>query len=219
MHERDEVELRRAFNSLRLDEPPSRVHAGDIIFNGRRARRHARLQRLAVGAALGLAVLPVSVAALGLADDAVTGSGVEALLAQQPAPASTSGRFPETGSNSEQPRMSKADVASVPQQVPGHPLPDAGRDHRPALRPPARVYFAFPAKEDLDGRRTKDINDRSFPDMYKRDEIIYVSCQQMGGAAYGSQIWDLTREGVWVPDAFVRTGTDSWAPGVPRCAN
>jgi hypothetical protein len=79
------------------------------------------------------------------------------------------------------------------------------------------TYHVFSAKANLDGRTTKDINDRDYPDMYVEGEGINVICQSLGGEAYGSRIWDYTVEEVWVPDAYVKTGTDGWAPGVPRC--
>ncbi|WP_281361966.1 hypothetical protein [Nakamurella aerolata] len=42
-------------------------------------------------------------------------------------------------------------------------------------------------------------------------------CQQKGPAAYGTDIWDRTADGLWVSDAYLQTGAPGFAPGVPRC--
>jgi hypothetical protein len=119
----------------------------------------------------------------------------------QPEPSPTSGTPSEP-----QPEATASPVAT--------PTPSS----TPRPTPTSTVTsYVFPAKADLDGRTTKDINDRDFPDMYRQGEGIQVVCQSLGGEAYGSRIWDYTVEGVWVPDKYVLTGTDGWAPGVPRC--
>src|SRR5262249_1209256 len=56
-------------------------------------------------------------------------------------------------------------------------------------------------------------------DMYKAGQTIKVVCQDRGDMAYGSAIWDRTADGVYVPDAFVATGSDGFAPGVARCSD
>jgi hypothetical protein len=56
-------------------------------------------------------------------------------------------------------------------------------------------------------------------DMYKAGQRITILCQTSGGAAYGSNIWDKTREGVYVADAYVKTGQDGFVPGMKRCDN
>ncbi len=83
MEDRDELELRRAFNTLRLEEPPTHTHAGDIIFAARQIRRRRRKRRLiAAATVLGVAVLP---ATAGIATSLQTSkSDVVTATASQP---------------------------------------------------------------------------------------------------------------------------------------
>jgi NlpC/P60 family len=79
---------------------------------------------------------------------------------------------------------------------------------------------SFTAKENLNGRdgATLDANVVQ-KDMYKAGQTVKVVCQDRGDLAYGSAIWDRTADGVYVPDAFVQTGSDGFAPGVARCSD
>ncbi len=81
MEDRDELELRRAFETLELQEPPAHVHAGDIIYAGRLEVRRRRLRRSVVATLLGIAVLPT---AAGIAT-ATSLQGSEVVVAK-PAP-------------------------------------------------------------------------------------------------------------------------------------
>jgi hypothetical protein len=77
--------------------------------------------------------------------------------------------------------------------------------------------FAFKAKVDLAGRdrRATSATEKK---TYPGGSTIYVVCQAIGANAYGSNIWDRTTDSLWVADHYVKTGYDSFTPGVPRCA-
>ncbi|MEV6965588.1 NlpC/P60 family protein [Hamadaea sp. NPDC051192] len=79
---------------------------------------------------------------------------------------------------------------------------------------------SFTAKETLNGRDGASMDANVVKkDMYKAGATIKVVCQDRGDMAYGSAIWDRTSDGVYVPDAYVKTGTDGFAPGVARCTD
>ncbi|BCJ75112.1 hypothetical protein CS0771_46560 [Catellatospora sp. IY07-71] len=79
------------------------------------------------------------------------------------------------------------------------------------------LYGPYPATTAIDGRGSMDPNNRTATDLYTTGEQVYVRCQDTGLAAGGSTIWDYTREGYWIPDAYIRTGTSGFVSGVPRC--
>ncbi|MBC6451571.1 NlpC/P60 family protein [Actinokineospora xionganensis] len=76
---------------------------------------------------------------------------------------------------------------------------------------------SFPAKVAINGRK-KIGQDANAPghkyDAYKAGQMVPIKCQ----AKHGSEVWDYTTDGWWVPDKYVKTGTDGFAPGVARCA-
>ncbi|NUT24217.1 MAG: hypothetical protein HOV77_34115, partial [Hamadaea sp.] len=79
---------------------------------------------------------------------------------------------------------------------------------------------SFTAKETLNGRDGASMDANVVKkDMYRAGETVKVVCQDRGDMAYGSAIWDRTSDGVYVPDAYVKTGTDGFAPGVARCSD
>ncbi|PBC76998.1 NlpC/P60 family protein [Streptomyces sp. TLI_235] len=92
---------------------------------------------------------------------------------------------------------------------------------------PAAAATNFTAKEDLNGRDGPSLNANTVKvDMYLKGHTVPVACHARGEEAYGSAIWDKTSDGVWVPDfyvqtgsIFVQTGSDGFAPGVPRCGD
>ena len=85
---------------------------------------------------------------------------------------------------------------------------------------PAAAATAFTAEVALNGRDGPSLNANTVRvDMYLAGQTVPVSCQARGEEAYGSAIWDKTTDGVWVPDFYVRTGYDGYAPGVPRCGD
>ncbi|HVK22558.1 MAG TPA: hypothetical protein VM677_14460, partial [Actinokineospora sp.] len=75
---------------------------------------------------------------------------------------------------------------------------------------------SFPAKVAINGRKKKG-DAANAPgskfDAYKAGQMVPVKCQSNAGG----EIWDYTTDGWWVPDKYVKTGTDGYAPGVARC--
>jgi hypothetical protein len=94
--------------------------------------------------------------------------------------------------------------------VPG--VPRCGWDRMPGVR-----GTPFRAKATLDGRVAPTLVSNRVTDKYPLNSTIYVVCQTIGDSIYGSSIWDLTSDDLYVPDHYVDTDTISWAPGVPRC--
>lgn len=214
MQTSDERELRRAFQAMSLEEPPGRVHAGDIIFAARLRRERQRFRQLVAAlVVLGVSAVPTSTVVMSMASNTSVGTSGRDLEVLASVPRST---HPQDVAAAEQARAKELAAAEDRRALEKAAAEKAAAETSMAAE--AKVtYVSFLAKEDLDGRRTRDVDDRSFPDLYKRGQVVFVRCQQHGGEAYGSRIWNFTREKVWVPDAFVMTGTTSWAPGVPRC--
>lgn len=78
---------------------------------------------------------------------------------------------------------------------------------------------SFPVKTTLDGRTARTLSNHAFPDRYRLGSSVLVVCQASGGPTYaGSTIWDLTSDGLWVPDHFVSTGSVGFAPDLTRCS-
>jgi len=91
-------------------------------------------------------------------------------------------------------------------------------------RPPEQRGYT--ATADLDGRDEPRLNATYIYNFVDEGESVRVVCQTTGGTAYGSKVWDLVAAPAddptvtghkFVPDAFVRTGTDGFASGIPRC--
>jgi hypothetical protein len=74
--------------------------------------------------------------------------------------------------------------------------------------------WSFPVSTTLSGRSSTNT---AAPSIREYSSRVNVTCQIYGSLAYGSYIWDKTTEGVWVTDAYVRTGHDGFVPGIPRC--
>ena len=70
----------------------------------------------------------------------------------------------------------------------------------------------------LDGRTAKDLSNHAFPNKYPSGSAITLACQDSGPVAYSSQVWDKTSDGLWVPDAYVRTGYSGFSPVISRCS-
>jgi hypothetical protein len=95
-------------------------------------------------------------------------------------------------------------LAAAGAQAEPHP------DHRPTYRVTA----------DLDGRWKPAKDFIAIVDHVKAGQEVRVVCQAIGGRAYGSRIWDLVPsdgETAFVPDRFVRTGTNGRSPEIRRC--
>jgi cell wall-associated NlpC family hydrolase len=76
----------------------------------------------------------------------------------------------------------------------------------------------FPAKVDLAGRDRKSTSATEVK-TYPAGSTVLISCQAYGEYAYGSPIWDRTTDELWVADHYVKTGSDGFVPGMPRCDN
>lgn len=54
--------------------------------------------------------------------------------------------------------------------------------------------------------------------LIERGEWVRITCQTVGRRYAGSRIWDRVARGGYVPDQTVKTYTDGWIAGAPRCA-
>lgn len=104
--------------------------------------------------------------------------------------------------------LTAAAVLTVPA-----PLPSAGTAQAEVL--------TFTAATALDGRTVKDpdvpVGRQRVSDRYLKGDSVSVVCQDTGPRYGGRTVWDLTTDGLWVPDTYLRTGTDGFVPGLPRC--
>src|SRR4051794_37354528 len=67
---------------------------------------------------------------------------------------------------------------------------------------------SYPVTAPLDGRTATKLSNHAVVDKYPKGSSVLVVCQAAGGVTYdGSRIWDLTSDGLWVPDHYVATGT------------
>jgi hypothetical protein len=85
---------------------------------------------------------------------------------------------------------------------------------------PASASAAYPVKSTLDGRTVKDpdvpVGPHRISDMYPEGTKVTIVCQENGEEYAGSKLWDLTSDGLWIPDAFVKTGTTGRV--APECS-
>jgi hypothetical protein len=83
---------------------------------------------------------------------------------------------------------------------------------------------------DLDGRLSPILSDTVIQDFLRKGERVPIECQRYGGPAYGSRLWDLvfrkypgdatfdeSSATLWVPDRFIKTGTNGRSPDIRRC--
>jgi hypothetical protein len=85
----------------------------------------------------------------------------------------------------------------------------------------------YPATADLNGREAPALDATYIHNFVNKGDSVRVVCQTIGGPAYGSRIWDLVSPGAgdptarghlkFVPDRFIRTGTDGFSDEIPRC--
>jgi hypothetical protein len=86
----------------------------------------------------------------------------------------------------------------------------------------------YTATADLDGRDEPALNATYVHNFVNEGDVVHIICQTTGQTAYGSRIWDLVADGAgdptvrghkkFVPDRFIRTGTDGFAHEIPRCS-
>ena len=94
--------------------------------------------------------------------------------------------------------------------------PAAGADTKvTSLRPWAadNLYYV---RVDLDGRNSPRLEPRAKVDYLKAGQWVKIACQTTGESAYGSTVWDKVGK-YYVPDHYIKTYTDGFIPGAPRC--
>jgi Putative metal-binding motif len=94
--------------------------------------------------------------------------------------------------------------------------PAAGADTRVTSLQPWAPDNLYLVREDLDGRTQPTVEPRAVVDHVRAGEWVKIECQTPGEEAYGSAIWDRV-DGLYVPDAYVRTYTTGFLAGAPRC--
>jgi len=82
----------------------------------------------------------------------------------------------------------------------------------------APTQFRFKAVTDLNGRASKTVSASAIKS-YASGSTLTITCQSIGENAYGSTIWDRTSDGLWVTDHYLKTGFDTFVPGIPRCSD
>lgn len=80
----------------------------------------------------------------------------------------------------------------------------------------AEGSHTYPAKTAIDGR--KNIGDPAggegaVVDQFKEGDPVTITCQQ----EYLGQLWDKTDKDTFVPDKYIKTGTDGRVEGLPDC--
>lgn len=76
---------------------------------------------------------------------------------------------------------------------------------------------AYPAKAAIDGRDRPTNDAKRTTDVYLAGDQVEVKCQTEGDEVGGSRLWIYTSKNVYIPDYLVKTGTDGFIPGVPKC--
>jgi hypothetical protein len=95
----------------------------------------------------------------------------------------------------------------------------------PSLARAAHVTSAKPwaaaneyhVEADLDGRKLPQDKPRDKKDWVKAGQWVKIQCQVKGELLAGSRIWDKVG-GYYVPDHYLKTYTDGFLSGSPRCA-
>jgi hypothetical protein len=82
---------------------------------------------------------------------------------------------------------------------------------------PWKASNAYYARADLDGRALPQLNPVAKVNHVRAGEWVHITCQTRGENAYGSNIWDKV-DGLYVPDKYLKTYTDGFLAGVPRCS-
>jgi hypothetical protein len=74
----------------------------------------------------------------------------------------------------------------------------------------------YHVEANVDGRTQPQSEPRAKIDWVKAGQWVAIQCQVSGELAYGSRIWDKVG-GYFVPDHFIKTYTDGFLSGSPRC--
>jgi hypothetical protein len=75
----------------------------------------------------------------------------------------------------------------------------------------------YHVEADLDGRKLPQDKPRDKKDWLKAGQWVKIQCQVRGELLAGSRIWDKVG-GYFVPDHYLKTYTDGFLSGSPRCA-
>jgi GH24 family phage-related lysozyme (muramidase) len=109
------------------------------------------------------------------------------------------------------------DLTSDGLWIPDHFVATGTAGYAPNL-PTCSLPKSYVATRTLDGRTEKRLGNHARPDRYRQGSTIEVACQAFGNPTYkGSYLWDRTAEGLWIPDSFVKTGTNGLVAGLPLC--
>ena len=92
-------------------------------------------------------------------------------------------------------------------------------DAQAAQPDPPRTYEVT---ADLDGRLSPTNRPGAIVavDFLHERQQVSIECQKYGDRAYGSRLWDLVssrRRTLFVPDRFIKTGTNGRAPEIRKC--
>ena len=94
--------------------------------------------------------------------------------------------------------------------------PAADADGKVTSLRPWEAGNLYLVRTDLDGRTKPQLEPRAKVDYLREGQWVKIACQTTGESAYGSRIWDKVGN-LYVPDHFVKTYTDGFIPGAPRC--
>jgi hypothetical protein len=81
---------------------------------------------------------------------------------------------------------------------------------------PWKATSTYRVTADLDGRSQPKLEPRAKVDHVRTGQWVRIQCQTTGQAAFGTTVWSKVK-GLYVPDHFLKTYTDGFIPGVPRC--
>jgi hypothetical protein len=96
-------------------------------------------------------------------------------------------------------------------------IPAAAQADTPvtSLRPWA-ADNTYLAEDDLDGRAQPTVEPRTVVNHVRKGQWVRIECQTVGEQVYGSALWDKVN-GLFVPDAYLKTYTTGFLEGAPRC--
>ncbi len=83
---------------------------------------------------------------------------------------------------------------------------------------PWKATNTYLARADLDGRAAPKLNPVARVNHVRAGQWVRITCQTTGQAAYGSRVWTKVN-GLFVPDRYLKTYTDGFIQGVPRCGS